>query len=231
MILKDIMAMSGEPGLFKFIAQGKNAIIVEHLETKKRSSAYSTSKVSSLEDIAIFTEKEDMPLGKVFDLIHAKENGGPAIDSKVDAEALKTWFEGLLPEYSKDKVYTSDIKKGAHWYNILHSLNLLVKEEPEKAAEEKESEAATERLRELGEKRAISMAIAELEGVGETVAERLISSVIHSIEQLAESTLEQLTSIEGIGPKKAHKILESAKNSVNKSSKVSQKETAEQSVS
>ncbi|HZY25596.1 MAG TPA: DUF5606 domain-containing protein, partial [Bacteroidales bacterium] len=79
MILKDILSISGEPGLFKFIAQGKNAIIVEHLETKKRSSSYSSAKVSSLEDIAIFTEKEDMPLGKVFDLIFEKENGGLAI--------------------------------------------------------------------------------------------------------------------------------------------------------
>jgi len=73
MILKDILAISGESGLFKFIAQGKNAIIVEHLETKKRSSAYGSAKVSSLEDIAIFTEKEDMPLGKVFDQIFQKQ--------------------------------------------------------------------------------------------------------------------------------------------------------------
>jgi Domain of unknown function (DUF5606) len=141
MILKDILAISGEPGLFKFIAQGKNAIIVEHLETKKRSSAYGSAKVSSLEDIAIFTDKEDMPLGKVFDLIHEKENGGPAIDSKADAPKLKIWFEGILPEYSKDKVYTSDIKKVAQWYNILHNLNLLVKEEPEKAIDKKVAEA------------------------------------------------------------------------------------------
>jgi hypothetical protein len=131
MILKDILAISGEQGLFKFIAQGKNAIIVEHLETKKRSSAYGSAKVSSLEDIAIFTEKEDMALGKVFDLIYEKENGGPTIDSKVDTGKLKSWFEGILPEYSKEKVYTSDIKKVALWYNILHKLNLLVKEEPE----------------------------------------------------------------------------------------------------
>jgi len=135
MILKDILSISGEPGLFRFIAQGKNAIIVEHLETKKRSSAYSSAKVSSLEDIAIFTEKEDMPLGKVFDLIHEKENGGPAIDSRADAGKLKVWFEGILPDYSKDKVYTSDIKKLASWYNLLHNLNLLVKEEPEPAEE------------------------------------------------------------------------------------------------
>ena len=137
MILKDILAISGEPGLFKFIAQGKNAIIVEHLETKKRSSAYGSAKVSSLEDIAIFTDKEDMPLGKVFDLIHEKENGGQAIDSKADAGKLKFWFEGILPEYSKDKVYTSDIKKVAQWYNILHNLNLLIKE-PEAIVEEEQ---------------------------------------------------------------------------------------------
>jgi hypothetical protein len=140
MILKDILAISGEPGLFKFIAQGKNAIIVEHLETKKRSSAYGSAKVSSLEDIAIFTDKEDLPLGKVFDLIHEKENGGPAPDSKADTGKLKAWFEGILPEYSKDKVYTSDIKKVAQWYNILHNLNLLIKEEPEKTVEEKTAE-------------------------------------------------------------------------------------------
>ena len=137
MILKDILSISGEKGLFRFIAQGKNAIIVEHLETKKRSSAYGSAKVSSLEDIAIFTDKEDLPLGKVFDLIHEKENGGPAPDSKSDVIKLKAWFEGILPEYSKDKVYTSDIKKVAQWYNILHNLNLLVKEEPEKEVEEK----------------------------------------------------------------------------------------------
>jgi hypothetical protein len=141
MILKDILSISGEPGLFKFIAQGKNAIIIEHLETKKRSSAYGSAKVSSLEDIAIFTETEDMPLGKVFDLIYEKENGGTAIDSKADAAKLKKWFEGILPEYSKDKVYTSDIKKLASWYNILHKLDLLKKDEPEvEKAEEKETE-------------------------------------------------------------------------------------------
>lgn len=144
MILKDILSISGEPGLFRFIAQGKNAIIVEHLETKKRSSAYSSAKVSSLEDIAIFTETEDMPLGKVFDLIHEKSNGGPAIDSKADAGKLKEWFEGILPEYSKDKVYTSDIKKLASWYNLLHNLNLLVKDEPEAKAEEAETPASDE---------------------------------------------------------------------------------------
>jgi hypothetical protein len=146
MILKDILSISGEPGLFRFIAQGKNAIIVEHLETKKRSSAYGSAKVSSLEDIAIFTEKEDLPLGKVFDLICEKENNGPAIDSKAEPGKLKKWFEELLPDYSRDKVYVSDIKKVAQWYNFLHGLNLLVKEDTEMTADNKTgSEDVTEK--------------------------------------------------------------------------------------
>jgi hypothetical protein len=139
MVLKDIMAISGEPGLFKFIAQGKNAIIVEHLETKKRSSAFGSAKVSSLEEISVFTEKEDMPLAKVFDLIFEKEKGGPAVDYKADPEKLKAYLNEVLPEYDKEKVYISDIKKMVHWYNILQALNLLVKEEPEKPAEAAET--------------------------------------------------------------------------------------------
>ena len=145
MILKDILAISGEPGLFKFIAQGKNAIIIEQLETKRRSSAYGSAKVSSLEDIAIFTEKEDIPLGKVFDLIHEKENGGTAIDSKADPVKLKAWFETILPDYSRDKVYLSDIKKVAHWYNILHTLGMLVKEETETKEVDAEEKAPAEK--------------------------------------------------------------------------------------
>jgi hypothetical protein len=144
MVLKDILAISGEPGLFRFIAQGKNSIIVEHLETKKRSSAYGSAKVSSLEDIAIFTEKEDVPLGKVFDIIHEKANGEPCIDPKSDNGKLKSWFEEILPDYSREKVYVSDIKKIAVWYNILHKLDLLVKEEPETASPEQPGEAPAE---------------------------------------------------------------------------------------
>lgn len=132
MVLKDFLAISGEPGLFKFIAQGKNAIIVEHLETKKRSSAFGSAKVSSLEEISVFTEGEDKPLSQIFDLIYEKENGGAAIDYKSDPERLKEYFASVLPQYDKQRVYVSDIKKIVHWYNLLHQLNLLVKEEPVK---------------------------------------------------------------------------------------------------
>lgn len=135
MILKEILSISGEPGLFKFIAQGKNAIIVEHIETGKRSSAFSSAKVSSLEDISVFTENEDIPLGKVFDKIFEKESGGQAIDSKSESEKLKKYFEEVIPDYSREKVYLSDIKKIILWYNLLQKKGMLIKEEPEKAAE------------------------------------------------------------------------------------------------
>jgi hypothetical protein len=140
MKLKDYMSISGEHGLFKFIAQGRNAIIVEQLETGKRTSAGGSAKVSSLEDISIFSEMEDIPLSKVFDRIFEKESGGPAPDYKSDPEQLKTYFGEVIPEYDKTRVYNSDIKKVILWYNTLQKLNLLVKEEPEK--EEKPGDKA-----------------------------------------------------------------------------------------
>jgi hypothetical protein len=144
MVLKEILSISGEPGLFKFVAQGKNAIIVEHIETGKRSSAFSSAKVSSLEDISVFTENEDIPLGKVFDKIFEKESGGLAIDSKAEPEKLKKYFEEVIPDYSKEKVYLSDIKKVILWYNLLQKKGMMIKEEPEKAAESEKQASEAE---------------------------------------------------------------------------------------
>ena len=143
MNLKDILAISGEGTLFKFIAQGKNAVIVENLETGRRISAGATAKVSALEEISIFTTGEDMPLGKVMDKIWEKENGGEALSHKLPDNELKKYFGEAFPEYDKDRVYTSDIRKVLHWYNILHKLNLLVKEEEEKKEEETVAETKT----------------------------------------------------------------------------------------
>ena len=140
MILKEILAISGEQGLFKFIAQGKNSIIVEHIETKKRSSFFSSAKVSSLEEILMFTNGEDIPLSKVFDTIYDKENGGPAIDPKSSNEELKAYFETVLPDYDRNRVYVSDMKKLFQWYNFLQRNNMLVKEDPEEEKKEENKE-------------------------------------------------------------------------------------------
>ncbi len=145
MKLKDILSISGEGGLFKFIAQGKNSIIVEHLKTKKRTAAHGTAKVSSLEDIAIFTDNEDLPLGEVFDKIHKKENGGLAIDHKVSSGELLAYFAEVVPEYDRDRVYVSDIKKLISWYNILHEVDMLI---PGSDKEDAETEAETDAVAE-----------------------------------------------------------------------------------
>jgi hypothetical protein len=153
MVLKDILAISGEPGLFKFVAQGKNAIIVEHLETGRRSSAFTSAKVSSLEDISVFTQDEDMPLAKVFDRIFEKESGGPAIDPKTATpEILKKYFEGIVPEYSRERVYVSDIRKIIVWYNLLLKKDMLIPDEPEKQDDQEQKDKVTEEKPVTGKK-------------------------------------------------------------------------------
>ncbi|MBS0010216.1 MAG: DUF5606 domain-containing protein [Bacteroidales bacterium] len=142
MVLKDLMAIAGSPGLYKFIAQGKNAVIVEHIETGKRISAHASARVSSLEDIAVFTETGEVPLSEVFDKIYEKENGAASIDYKSSPGELKEYFSELLPEYDRSRVYVSDIKKIVQWYNILHSLDMLEKEEADDKKDETEAPAS-----------------------------------------------------------------------------------------
>ena len=136
-MLKDILSISGYGGLYKFISQGRNGIIVESLEDKTRMNASATVKISALEDIAIFTDIEDLPLKDVFKKISEKENGGLAIAHKSSADELKTYFAEILPDYDRDRVYVSDIKKVINWYNILHKFDMLNFEEKEEVKKEK----------------------------------------------------------------------------------------------
>ena len=146
-MLKDILSIGGYSGLYKFISQGRNGIIVESLETKQRMNANTTAKISALEDIAIFTYEEDIPLKDVLKKIYDKENGKEAINHKSSANELKSYMSEVLPEYDEDRVYVSDIKKLVNWYNILQKFELLdfsketkETEETEEAKEAKETE-------------------------------------------------------------------------------------------
>ncbi len=132
MKLKDILAISGKGGLYKFISQGRNAIIVESFADKKRTSIYASTKVSSLEDIAIYTEKEDVPLADVFKKISEKEDGGQTISHKSSPEELKALFAEILPDYDQERVYVSDMKKVVNWYNFMQEHDLLNFDEEEK---------------------------------------------------------------------------------------------------
>jgi len=124
-MLKGILAISGQPGLFKMIAEAKNNIIVESIETGKRMPVYSSSKVSALDDIAVFTDSGDVNLKEVLKAIYIKEEGGSAISYKSAPEQLKSYFAEVLPSYDRERVYISDIKKVVRWYGILLRNDLL----------------------------------------------------------------------------------------------------------
>jgi hypothetical protein len=136
-MLKGILSISGQPGLFKLVTETKNSIIVESLLNGKRMPAYSTSKISTLSDISIFTETGEVLLTDVFKRI--KENG-KSVSSKASSNEIKAFFEEVLPEYDKDRVYVSDMKKVVQWYLLLNDLNLLIETDEEKQEEVKDEQ-------------------------------------------------------------------------------------------
>ena len=122
-----ILAISGKPGLYKLISRSKNGFIVELLdETHKRIPAFATDRITSLGDIAMFTEDEDIALYKVFNAIKELEGGKPTtIDyKKASGEELQDYFTKVLPSWDRDRVHNSDIKKLIQWYNILVAAGL-----------------------------------------------------------------------------------------------------------
>lgn len=123
-----------------YIAQARNGIVVESIEDKKRHVAPATARVSSLEDIAIFTHEDEVPLSDIFMMIHEKTDGKETISHKSNPDELKTYFETLVPEYDDGRVYLSDIRKVIQWYNQLYSHNLLEVVDKEEEGKETEGE-------------------------------------------------------------------------------------------
>lgn len=119
-MLKTVLSISGRPGLYKLVSQGKNMLIVEAIGAGKRMPAYAHDKIISLGDIAIYTMEEDIPLADVFESIKVK-NGGKAVDIKAmkSDKEIREYFATVLPEFDDERVYTNDIKKVFNWYNVL----------------------------------------------------------------------------------------------------------------
>lgn len=129
MNLTGIIAISGRPGLYKVIAQGKNSIIVESLIDNKRFPAYATDRISALDDISIYTYDEDAPLRDLLTAIYTKEGGKECPSHKEDLNVLQAYLLEILPNYDQERVYPSDVKKMFQWYNLLHkSGNLKIEE-------------------------------------------------------------------------------------------------------
>ena len=148
-MLKKILSISGKPGLYRLVSNGKNMLIVESLLNGKRMPAYARDKVVSLGDISIYTTDEDIPLGEVLEKVKEANNGQP-VDVKAlgDDNAVRAYFKTILPEYDEDRVYTTDIRKLFSWYNQLIAAGVtdfkneeIAEDQAAEAAEKADSEA------------------------------------------------------------------------------------------
>lgn len=137
-----ILSITGKPGLYRLINQGKNMLIVENVATGKRNPVYARDKVISLADVAIYTTGEDMPLYDVFDKISAKNNGEVVdMGSLKDDAKMRSYFAEILPEFDNERVHNGDIRKVFQWYNTLVS-NGIKDFKDEEIAEDQAAEAA-----------------------------------------------------------------------------------------
>ncbi|MBQ7495291.1 MAG: DUF5606 domain-containing protein [Bacteroidaceae bacterium] len=121
-MLETILAISGKPGLYKLVSRGNRNLIVESLDERHhRQPAFATDKVISLADIAMYTDAEEVPLADVLTALQKKENGQPAsLDyKKASKEQLFDFFAEILPNFDRDRVFPSDVKKLLQWYDIL----------------------------------------------------------------------------------------------------------------
>ncbi|MDD3287143.1 MAG: DUF5606 domain-containing protein [Bacteroidaceae bacterium] len=140
MDLSKILSISGKPGLFTLISQAKSGALIESLLDGKRQTAFANAKISSLQDISIFTIDEDIPLVKVFQEIYKKEDGKDCIDPKSDSKKLIAYMTEIVPNFDSERVYVSDMKKLFTWYNLLNSNGLIDLKEENEAETETQSE-------------------------------------------------------------------------------------------
>ena len=141
-MLKNILAVTGKPGLFKLVSHGQNMLIVESLLDGKRMPTYARDKIVSLADVSMFTMGEDLPLSEVLTRLGKKENLKPASiePKKADNDELREYFASFVPDFDRDRVYPSDIRKLIQWYNVLVNAGITdfsVEEESEEGAETK----------------------------------------------------------------------------------------------
>lgn len=146
-MLETILSIAGKPGLYKLVSRAKMNLIVETIdEKKKRMPTFATDRVTSLSDISMFTEGEDVPLYEVLVKVREKEEGKIAsLDwRKASAKQLQDYFAEVLPDFDRDRVHNSDIKKLLQWYDILINAGISNFEEVLKPAGEEETDESQE---------------------------------------------------------------------------------------
>ena len=141
-MLKKILSVSGKPGLYKLVSQGKSMLIVETLTDGRRLPVYAREKIISLGDIAIYTDGDEVPLYEVLNSVKAKEEG--QVVSSIDAaratpDELRAYMAEVLPNFDRERVYPTDIKRLLSWYNLLIGAG-ITDFDPQEAAEEEDVE-------------------------------------------------------------------------------------------
>lgn len=139
--LSKILSVSGEQGLFEYLSQAKNGVVAESLSTKKRTIFGMSAKVTSLSDIAIYTDEKELPLREVFLAMKGVLGEGAAPSPKSDSKVLVEFFEKAVPSYDKERFYVSHMKKVVQWYNILKEYASLEFVEPQ-VEEDSENDSA-----------------------------------------------------------------------------------------
>ena len=145
MALEQILSVSGKSGLFRLVGQMKNGIIVEAIADGKRFPVHGSAKVSALEEISIYTDTEEVPLKDVFKAIFDKEGGKQVLSAKASNNDIKAYFETVLPNYDRDRVYVSDMGKVVRWYNLLIEHKAYDPSEPEEEVKESVEESTKEK--------------------------------------------------------------------------------------
>lgn len=137
MDLSGILSIAGQPGLFKMISQMKGGVIVESLLDGKRMPAYASHRIMALEDISIYTDAEDVPLAEVFDKMAEETGAKPWLNpAKASIKELQEALGTVLPNYDRERVYNSDLKKLFKWFNLLAEKGMVTKEEEQKDEKE-----------------------------------------------------------------------------------------------
>ena len=132
MRLKGILAISGKPGLYKLVSQGRGTIIIESLADGRRMPASATSSISALEEIAMYTDTGELQIREIMRRIAEKEDNGPApAHKKTSSGETVLYFAGIVPDYDRSRVYESHIRKLFQWYNILQKAGMVSKETEE----------------------------------------------------------------------------------------------------
>ena len=155
MDLSKIISVAGKSGLFRIVAQGRQAVIAESLTDGKRFPVHSSVRVSSLEEISMFTTGDDVPLGTVLDNLYKVENGKASLDPKEDEDKLYAKLGEALPEHDRERIYSSDVRKLFLWYDqLLKAGEFAKKEDKKKKPADKDGKAKKTAKKEPASKKA-----------------------------------------------------------------------------